>query len=62
MFYQAASSWLASKLASAIAKNEKMASMKLQEAMNVLLPLAMAVDGQEGTELPSTIDDLLRVR
>jgi hypothetical protein len=62
MFYQAAASWLASKLAAAIQKSEKMAQTKLEEAMRVFLPLAMAVDGQEGTELPSTIDNLIRVR
>lgn len=62
LFYQAASSWLASKFASAIAKNEKMSALKLEEAMKIFLPLAMSVDGQEGTEVASTIDDLLRVR
>jgi hypothetical protein len=62
MFYQAAAAWLASKLAAAIQKSEKMAQVKLEEAMKIFLPLAMAVDGQEGTELPSTIDNLLRVR
>jgi hypothetical protein len=62
LFYQAGTAWLASKLAAAIQKSEKMAEQKLQEAMRVLLPMAMAVDGQENTELPSTIDTLLRVR
>lgn len=62
LFYQAASSWLASKLVAAIQKSEKMATLKLREAMEIFLPLAMAVDGQEGTEVASVIDDLLRVR
>lgn len=61
MFYQAASHWLASKLASAITKNEKTAQLKMQEA-TLLYGLATSVDGQEGTEVPQVIDNLLRVR
>jgi hypothetical protein len=62
MFYQAAAAMLASKLALAIAKNAAMSRELMQQATVILMPLAMAVDGQEGTELPYIVNDLLRVR
>lgn len=53
LFYQVVSTWLASKLASAITKDDRKAAELLKEAYNVLLPLAMAVDGQEGSVVPN---------
>lgn len=59
LFYQVVCTWLASKLASAITKDEKKAQLKLQEASEVLLPLALAADGQEGSVEPQIVDDLI---
>lgn len=58
LFYQVVAAWLASKLASAITKDERKAKAKLEEAMGLLLPMAMAVDGQEGTVYPNVSDAL----
>jgi len=49
IFYQLISTWLASKLASAITKDTKKARELLAIAVDVLNPLATAVDGQEGS-------------
>lgn len=49
IFYQCVSAWLASKLANAITKDHKKATALLQQAVDILLPLAAAVDGQEGS-------------
>lgn len=62
LFYQAASAWLASKLASAIQKDAKMSMTLLNQATNMLLPLAVAVDGQEMTVEPFISDSLTRGR
>lgn len=62
LFYQTIAAWLASKLATAINHDFKMGLSKLEEATRVLLPLAMASDGQEGSVEAKTVDDLLRVR
>lgn len=62
LFYQLAAAWLSSKLASSIAKSEKTAAMRMEEVMKILLPMATAVDGQEGTEMPESIPNLLWVR
>lgn len=59
LFYQMASAWLASKLASAINKDSARSTKLLQEAIGILLPLGAAVDGQEGTVVPYIQDDLL---
>jgi len=60
--YQAAASWLASKLANAIPKDEKKAAALLGMATQVLMPLALAVDGQENPVQPFIVDDLTRLR
>ena len=58
LFYQVVASWLASKLATAITKDERKATELMKTAYGVLLPLAMAVDGQEGSVTPNTSDAL----
>lgn len=58
LFYQVVATMLASKLAAAINKDTGMASMKMKEALGLMLPLAMATDGQEGTITPYQSDDL----
>lgn len=62
LFYQVVAGWLASKLASAITKDARMARDLLQNTLSLLLPMALAVDGQEGTVEPFRADDLLRGR
>lgn len=62
LFYQAAQTWLASDLALAITKQPNLSATLLQMATNLLMPMAMAVDGQEGTIVPYVVDDLLRGR
>lgn len=49
IFYQLVSTWLAAKLANAIPKDHAMATALLKQAVDLLLPLAAAVDGQEGS-------------
>lgn len=58
MFYQYMATALASKLASAITKDEKKSKSKLEEAM-LLWDQATAVDGQEGTVTPIRSTELL---
>lgn len=58
LFYQVVAGWLASKFASAIAKDHQKSRSLLQEALTILLPIAMAVDGQEGTIFPMMSDSL----
>lgn len=58
LFYQVVATQLASKLAAAIPKDMKKASELLSQAVNVLLPLALASDGQEGSTEPFVVDDL----
>lgn len=62
IFYQVVATWLASKLALAIPKDASTSKALLEQAVEVLLPLALAVDGQEGTVLPLVSDALTRVR
>ena len=59
LFYQVVATWLASKLAMAITKDAKKSNALLQQAVTVLLPMALAVDGQEGSIEPFHTDDLL---
>lgn len=59
LFYQVVSTWLASKLAMAITKDARKSNALLQQAVTVLLPMALAVDGQEGSIEPFYTDDLL---
>lgn len=58
-FYQVMSTWLASKLCMAISKDIKLSTGLLAQARDILLPLATAVDGQEGSIEPYVVDDLL---
>lgn len=62
IFYQAAESWLASKLARPIRKDSRLAESLMGVAVNVLLPLGMAVDGQEGSTRKYVNDDLIAGR
>jgi len=59
LFYQVVATWLASKLAMAITKDARKSNALLQQAVTVLLPMALAVDGQEGSVEPFVTDDLL---
>lgn len=59
LFYQGAAAHLAAKLASAIAKDTRLAQSKLQEATALWMPMAVAVDGQENPEPPYQVNDLL---
>lgn len=59
LFYQVVATWLASKLAMAITKDARKSNALLQQAVTVLLPMATAVDGQEGSIEPFQTDDLL---
>lgn len=59
LFYQGAAAHLAAKLASAIAKDTRLAQSKLQEATSLWMPMAVAVDGQENPEPPYQVNDLL---
>ena len=58
LFYQAMAAALASKLATAITKDAKLSQVLLTSAMNVLMPQALAVDGQEGV-VTSLVSDSL---
>lgn len=58
LFYQYLTTHLASKLAAAISKDNATARTLLEQALTVLLPLAQAVDGQEGTQAAYTSDEL----
>jgi len=58
LFYQVVTTQLASKLALAITKDPKKAAQLLEMAVTVLLPQALAVDGQEGSVEPFVVDDL----
>lgn len=59
LFYQVLTTQLASKLAAAILKDHNKAKELMSVAVTILLPLALAVDGQEGTVKPFYVDDLL---
>jgi hypothetical protein len=58
MFYQVVVTWLASKLAASIPKNDSKADTLMKQAVNVLLPMALAADGQEGSTEPFQADAL----
>ena len=59
LFYQTVTTWLASKLAMAIPKDARMSQALLIQARDVLMPMALAVDGQEGATQRHVTDDLL---
>ena len=59
LFYQVVATWLASKLSMAITKDAKMSAALMSSAVNVLLPLALAVDGQEDSVEPFFVDNLI---
>ena len=59
LFYQAFGTHLASKLATAIRKDHALSESLMRQAQGILMPLAMAVDGQEGTITPYRVDELL---
>ena len=59
LFYQVVATWLASKLAGSLAKDPKMSAALLAQATNMIMPLALAVDGQEGSIEPYVVDDLI---
>lgn len=61
-FYQTCVAMLAAKLAGPITKDEKMSSTLWREAMTIHLPMALALDGQEGTVQPFVSNDLTRGR
>jgi len=58
-FYQLVAALLASKLASAIAKDEKKSQGLLSKAMTVLLPLEAGINGQQGSVSPFQSSDLI---
>jgi len=58
LFYQVVVTWLASKLAASIPKNDTKADMLMKQAVTVLLPMALAADGQEGSTEPFQADTL----
>lgn len=49
LFYQVVETWLASKLAAAIPKDMQKSTQLLNQAVQILLPFALAADGQEGS-------------
>ncbi len=62
MFYQLLATWLGAKLALAITKDETKSNAMLKQALEVLMPMAVAVDGQEGSVSPYVSDALTRGR
>lgn len=52
LFYQVVATWLAGKLAMGIPKSGRLANDLIAQAVNVLLPMALAADGQEGSTEP----------
>jgi len=62
LFYQTLTTWLASKLANAITKDTERSVNLLKKAIQVLLPMALNVDGQEGSVEPYVADELVRGR
>jgi hypothetical protein len=59
LLYQVVATHLAAKLAMAITKDAQKSDRLLGQAMNILLPVALAVNGQEGSIEPFLVDDLL---
>ncbi len=62
LFYQTLTTWLASKLSNAITKDTNRSLALLTKAIQVLLPMALNVDGQEGSVEPYVADELQRGR
>lgn len=62
LFYQAVVVFLGSDLADAIPHDDARAKSLLDRAANFWLPIASAVDGQEGSVHPIQSDDLTRGR
>lgn len=58
LLYQVIVTWLAGKLAAAITKDIKFSTGLIEQAMNLYLPLATAVDGQQNSIEPFRVDDL----
>lgn len=58
-FYQVVATWLAGKLALAIAKDEKKAQALIALASGELLTLALSADGQESSIDPLVTDDII---
>ena len=58
-FFEFVKVYLASELCYAINKDDRKASALLQEALTVHLPMAAAVDSQQGTITPYRSDDLI---
>lgn len=58
LFYQMVETWLASKLAAAIPKDMQKSAQLLNQAVQVLMPMALAADGQEGSLQPFVADAL----
>jgi len=59
LFAQTLIAWLASDLAMAISKDSRLSQRMLEEAINLLLPMAAAVDGQEGSVNKFITDELI---
>lgn len=59
MFYQMVTTWLASKLANAIPKDGQKSRELLGQVNEILLPLALAADGQEGSVEAFVVDNLI---
>lgn len=59
LFFQALASMLASKLARGVGKDMNKADALQREAMSLWLPIASAVDGQEGSQQAYIADDLI---
>jgi hypothetical protein len=59
LFFMVITTWLSGLLAGAITKNINRRDALIREAVNLLLPIATAVDGQEGDIRPIRVDDLL---
>lgn len=62
LFYQFLQTMLAADLANAIPKSPTKAAQLTQTAMGILLPQALAVDGQEGSIMPYSVPDLIAGR
>lgn len=58
LLYQVIVTWLAGKLAAAITKDIKLSTGLIEQAINIYLPLATAVDGQQNSIEPMRTDDL----
>jgi hypothetical protein len=59
LFYMVITTWLSGLLAGAITKDMRRRDALIKEAVNLFLPIASAVDGQEMEVRPIRVDDLL---